>query len=1214
MAGQLRTDEVQLRVLIDGTPARKALAELDQEAAELTQKMRGLRKGTEEYVAASKRLSEVSTEQAKLREQIGLTALTLKQLNAEAAKLRIMRNNITPGTEAWAENEAQLQKVNARIKELTNTQLQAEQVWAKMRAEVKLTDMSLSQLDAEVRRLKTAMSTLNPNTAEFRKYRDELKLVETRQAEVNSGMGWLGRTAASVKTQVLSLWAALAPVALITAAVNGFKNMITANAKLSDSQAEVMRTTGLTRREILQLTTDLGQLSTRTARAELLDLAKEAGKLGITGVQNVLAFVRAGDKLNVALGEELGEGAITAIGKLNQTFKVGEASGKDMEGQMLATGSAVTTLGNASTASGAFLVDYATRVAGVSTQSKISLQDTFGFAAALDQLGLRSETSSTAMSQFIVGAFKDTKSYAHLAGLELSDFQALLNKDVNEALLRVLDGLNGNNDGMAVMAKRFGDMGEEGARAVGVLSSLASNTKLVREQQKIANQSFSEGTSVIESFNNKNSSFAANLDIIGKKMASWFVNSSVVQGANAIARSLREMIEVPVSQALEEERVSLSTLYAQILITNQGTSERVTLIKELQSRYPELLGNLNAETVTNEQLSQSIALVNEQMINKIVLQKKQEELDKAQEVASEKVAEQLEREREARELNTRIVEKYGLSIDVNARTLFEQLQSTNDKVRALVRAGKADFDDLIQIGNAQLAAEAAEGITRIFSRAAAAIEQEKRDLAQRLGLDKLGQTNGGPPKVKVDDSSIVGSGVPEPDKVQERLEELRARIEEWRHQIYLDALSDDSRNIAAVDDKYAKLRAEIMANEQHTAADLKALDDAYQQARADAIEAGGEKRLEAERKVQERMDQQRQAAQDRVYLDQQSDEDLEVVQAMQHFDELVALYEAAGVDTAELVERTERAIAAIRKKWRDKSLREETEASRKRARTFASEGQEVAGAVGAINSVMAAYYEASGQRNYQQAFAAKALGLLQIGLSSGVGVAKAIEAGAGVPWPANIGAIASGIAAVLGGIASAMALFNKVGDVPAPKADPAPTLNDVPLGAQGGVLDGSSHDDGGLAVIDNRTGRQVAELEGGEAHAILSKKFVANNADLLPYLFRASASGERLPLVARPIAPLNTAGIAQGLRMESGGLLGHYTFTKATGIAGGDTGYTFTKATGIARGEEPDWAVALLEELKRNTSATKRRIVFSQREFERSRLEYEKLRKRNEVG
>lgn len=55
----------------------------------------------------------------------------------------------------------------------------------------------------------------------------------------------------------------------------------------------------------------------------------------------------------------------------------------------------------------------------------------------------------------------------------------------------------------------------------------------------------------------------------------------------------------------------------------------------------------------------------------------------------------------------------------------------------------------------------------------------------------------------------------------------------------------------------------------------------------------------------------------------------------------------------------------------------------------------------------------------QQSTESKVFAIGQIGINSGIGISEAVKAGAGVPWPANLGAILSGITAVLTGIGQA---------------------------------------------------------------------------------------------------------------------------------------------------------------------------------------------------
>ena len=53
--------------------------------------------------------------------------------------------------------------------------------------------------------------------------------------------------------------------------------------------------------------------------------------------------------------------------------------------------------------------------------------------------------------------------------------------------------------------------------------------------------------------------------------------------------------------------------------------------------------------------------------------------------------------------------------------------------------------------------------------------------------------------------------------------------------------------------------------------------------------------------------------------------------------------------------------------------------------------------------------------------------MLDILINTAQGISKAIQAGAGIPFPANLGAIASGVATVLAGIASAKGVLSDAG-------------------------------------------------------------------------------------------------------------------------------------------------------------------------------------------
>ena len=89
---------------------------------------------------------------------------------------------------------------------------------------------------------------------------------------------------------------------------------------------------------------------------------------------------------------------------------------------MIKIGSTINALGAASTANEEYMVEFTKRVAGIAPSAEISIDKVLGLAATLDQLGQTSEVSSTVVSQVIPNMFKETETYARIAGMSVSDF------------------------------------------------------------------------------------------------------------------------------------------------------------------------------------------------------------------------------------------------------------------------------------------------------------------------------------------------------------------------------------------------------------------------------------------------------------------------------------------------------------------------------------------------------------------------------------------------------------------------------------------------------------------------------------------------------------------------------------------------------------------------------------------------------------------------
>lgn len=294
------------------------------------------------------------------------------------------------------------------------------------------------------------------------------------------------------------------------------RQYVQAYATMQEAEANVMKYTGMTKEEVADLNEELKKMDTRTPREQLNALAGDAGRLGITTKEAVLEYVDAADKINVALGEDLGEDATKNIAKLAQMF--GEDDTMGLRGAMLATGSAVNALGQSSPAAESFLVQFTARVGGAAHQAKIAQTDILGFAAAMDENMLREETSATAYQKILMKMYTDTDKFASAAGLELSTFSKLLKEDANEAMLQFAEGLS-KKGGLADLAPIFGDLKTEGAGVSTVLSVMAGKADEIREHQRLANEAYREGTSILAEYEVQNDTVQAGLDKAKKSFA-----------------------------------------------------------------------------------------------------------------------------------------------------------------------------------------------------------------------------------------------------------------------------------------------------------------------------------------------------------------------------------------------------------------------------------------------------------------------------------------------------------------------------------------------------------------------------------------------------------------------------------------------------------------------------------------------------------------------
>lgn len=568
------TQEAEVIVTMNGTAAKKAVAELTQEYERLTKEALEARKagnealGKELDAKAQKLMKDVEITRRETKKfadvMKNINGASLKELRSAAKQLQSEINKLTPGTQAFITKSKQLQEVNTRIRQLTT---------------------SFKGLTEEEKRSTLTMKGLADS---FNKY---FGIVTTG-------------------------------IATVTGLSMAFRKAAEDAAKMDDAYAQVRKTTGLTSEEVRQLNEAFKKMDTRTSREELNRTAYEAGKLGFTGVENIRQFVEAADVINVALGDVLGEGATLEIAKLSQVFAQSTQAldGLDLKGRMMAVGSAINQLGKESTASESYMVDFLGRLGGVATQAGISADQILGYASALDQMKQKVEMSATAFQKMIQQMIKKPEEFVEAARMPLEEFKKLMETDMNAAIKRVLEGFN-EMGGFQQLVPVFKDMGLDGARAASVIASLASNLDKVSEAQATANEHIKLGTSMTREYNIMNESRQAQLE----KARKQFKDAAITLGESLnpimlkstkitthlirlLAEYGKEIRNAAIAVAALTVVIKLNTIAqglgnAAMKIGNALRATGNTIIWAARVAYYKLIGATEAATIAQAQLN-----------------------------------------------------------------------------------------------------------------------------------------------------------------------------------------------------------------------------------------------------------------------------------------------------------------------------------------------------------------------------------------------------------------------------------------------------------------------------------------------------------------------------------------------------------------------------------------------------------------------------------
>ena len=280
-------------------------------------------------------------------------------------------------------------------------------------------------------------------------------------------------------------------------------------ADMQEHMSGVTKYTGLAAQDVEELNEAFKKMDTRTPREKLNDLAADAGRLGITGKQDILDFVDAANQINLALGDDLGEDGVKNIGKLTQLFSEGRAMG--LKNGMLATASVINELAQSSSASEPYLLEFTARLASIGSTAKIAQSDLTAIAAVLDQGMVGVEKGATAMQNVLTAIYRRPAKMAKAAGLDVQKFTELVKNDANAALLQFIGALKDARS-LENIAPMLEEMKLSGSGVTQTLATLANGLDNLKATQQQAALAFLEHTSATKEAEAANGTVQAQIE------------------------------------------------------------------------------------------------------------------------------------------------------------------------------------------------------------------------------------------------------------------------------------------------------------------------------------------------------------------------------------------------------------------------------------------------------------------------------------------------------------------------------------------------------------------------------------------------------------------------------------------------------------------------------------------------------------------------------
>lgn len=424
-----------------------------------------------------------------------------------------------------------------------------------------LSNASLSQLNRALRQVKNEMGKVSANSPKLNDLKNKYQQIT---AQINSLNGRLGVTTGHInkqgaawKTTLKNLTAYFGLFQLFSMVQQKLTAVFRLNLKFSDQLADIRKVSGLAMQDINRLSENLAKLDTRTTIEELNQIAYAGAKLGIGkyGTEGLEQFVRAANQVNVALKEDLGADALTALSKITEVMGLIPKMG--VEQSMLAVGSSMFQLSATSTATSNNIVEFAKRLTGMARTAGITTDQLLALGSAFDSMYLMPEVASTAFNKLI----SSLQTKHNLIEKELQIAPGTINELYSagraiDAIVLIFEKMKEKGN-MNALQGVFKDLGSEGARLVNVMVTMSKNVDMLKEHLNTSQVAFEDATAVSKEYAIQQQTAQALMERASNIWEKAFVNPEGVDMVKEMAQAWYDF-----SKHTTSNKFALTTLKA----------------------------------------------------------------------------------------------------------------------------------------------------------------------------------------------------------------------------------------------------------------------------------------------------------------------------------------------------------------------------------------------------------------------------------------------------------------------------------------------------------------------------------------------------------------------------------------------------------------------------------------------------------------------------